>query len=193
MPARRRSSTARACSKDDAARRRVRRSRRAERLARPRPRVGARRRRSTTRSCSIQRDLFALGAQLADPGDKIAAARHESRRSRDDDVDAARSADRSARGRAAAAAPLHPRRRRAGRRRAARRADGLPPRRAPDGRARSRRSTPVLIRYVNRLSDLLFVARARRSIIARGVAGDRVVSGQRSRSSDRIVPRSTRA
>ena len=32
-------------------------------------------------SSHIQRDLFALGAQLADPADKIAAARHEGRRS----------------------------------------------------------------------------------------------------------------
>ena len=38
-------------------------------------------RRSTPSSSHIQRDLFALGAQLADPADKLAAARHQGRRS----------------------------------------------------------------------------------------------------------------
>ena len=69
-------------SKADAARRRVRRGRRAERLARPRARVGARSATSTTRSLHIQRDLFALGAQLADPADKHRGARDEGRRRR---------------------------------------------------------------------------------------------------------------
>ena len=72
MPARRRSSTAPRVAKRRCARRRLRRGRRAERLARPRPRVTARSRRWTKRCVAIQRDLFALGAQLADPADKLA-------------------------------------------------------------------------------------------------------------------------
>ena len=151
-------------------------------VARRRPRRRPRR----SRSCSIQRDLFALGAQLADPGDRI-ADRVTKAVIADADVARLEAADRSARSRAAAAAPLHPRRRHAGRRRAAPRAHRLPPRRAPDRRARRRRSTRVLLAYVNRLSDLLFVL-ARVVNHRGGRAGDRVVmrrahvASRRSRS-----------
>ena len=58
--------------------------------------------------------------------------------------------------RAAAAAPLHPAGRHADRRGAARRAHGLPPGRAPHGRADAA-GRPLVVRYMNRLSDLLFV------------------------------------
>ena len=142
-------------SKADAARRRVRRGRRAERLARAGTRLRPRRRSRRRSSIRLQRDLFALGAQLADPGEKL-AARVTKAVLGDDDVARLEQADRSVRGRAAAAAPLHPGRRRpAGAalhvartvcRRAERRMVALEP--AVDA---------VLLRYINRLSDLLFV------------------------------------
>jgi cob(I)alamin adenosyltransferase len=103
----------------------------------------------------IQRDLFALGAQLADPADRI-APRVEKAVVGDADVDRLeRLIDRGEgelpplrrfilAGGAPPAAALH-----VGRtvcRRAERRLVALHP--APD---------PVLIRYLNRLSDLLFV------------------------------------
>ena len=106
----------------------------------------------------IQRDLFALGARLADPAHKIAdrvvegggrAGRHR----------AARGLDRRARSGAAAAAPVHPRRRLA--RRAPRCTSRVRSAAAPSARWSGSRATdafePELLIYVNRLSDLLFV------------------------------------
>ena len=138
------------------ARRRVRRGRRAERLARPRPRREGSTPTSTPSSSRIQRDLFALGAQLADPADKIAdrvtkaALDRRGRRS-------PRAADRSPRGRTAAAAPLHSAP--AAARPAPRCTSPGPSAAAPSGgwSRSTRSSTPLLLRYVNRLSDLLFV------------------------------------
>ena len=117
----------------------------------------------------IQRDLFAIGARLADPAHRI-AARVTKAAVADADVDAARAVDRRARSRAAAAAPLHPRRRLAGRRRAARGAHRLPPRRARMVACCGdrRRSSRICSIYVNRLSDLLFVHGAARPTIAPG-------------------------
>ena len=81
----------------------------------------------------IQRDLFALGARLADPAQKIAERVDQGRRRRRG-YQQTRGLDRRARSGAAAAAAVHPRRRIAGRRRAARRAHRLPSRRARDRR-----------------------------------------------------------
>jgi cob(I)alamin adenosyltransferase len=103
----------------------------------------------------IQRDLFALGAQLADPADKIAARVTKATLG---DVDVARLEELIDRleeelpplrrfilaGGASAGAMLHVARTVC--RRAERRIVGLAP-----------PVDPVLVRYVNRLSDLLFV------------------------------------
>ena len=72
---------------------------------------------------------------LADPTHRI-AARVKKATIDAADVDASRARDRHARGRAAAAAPVHSSRRIGGRRDAAPVAHGLPPRRAPHRRAR---------------------------------------------------------
>ncbi len=110
---------------------------------------------------SLQRDLFALGARLADPSHKI-AKRVEKIVIDEDSVDAARRLDRSARHRDSAAAPLHPVGRRAGGRGAAPRAHGVPARRARRCCSLGKDAVePVVIVYLNRLSDLLFtMARA---------------------------------
>jgi cob(I)alamin adenosyltransferase len=103
----------------------------------------------------IQQDLFALGAQLADPGQKIAARVTKAALANDDVerlesiIDRLESELRPLRrfilaGGAPAGAALHVARTIC--RRAERRMVALDP--PPDG---------VLIRYVNRLSDLLFV------------------------------------
>jgi cob(I)alamin adenosyltransferase len=103
----------------------------------------------------IQRDLFALGAQLADPGDRIAARVSKAVISEPDVVRLEGLIDRLEEelpplrrfilaGGAPAAAALHVAR--AVCRRAERRMVGLEP--AVDA---------VLLRYINRLSDLLFV------------------------------------
>ena len=118
---------------------------------------------------ALQRDLFALGARLADPSHKI-ATRVEKIVIDEAQRRAARGLDRSPRRRAAAAAPLHP----VGRR---------PPRGASLHLARTvcRRAEravlslgadavePVVIVYLNRLSDLLF-AMARAANHRAGVA-----------------------
>jgi cob(I)alamin adenosyltransferase len=104
---------------------------------------------------ALQRDLFALGAQLADPGERLAARVTKAVLG---EVDVARLEHMIDRyeaelpplrrfilaGGSATGAALHLAR--AGCRRAVRRIVGLEP--AVDG---------VLLRYVNRLSDLLFV------------------------------------
>ena len=111
---------------------------------------------STTRLVRLQRDLFALGAQLADPAEKIAARVTKAALGDDDVARLEQLIDRLE-------AELPPLRRfilaggSPGGRRAACRARRLPPRGAPHGRPRSRRSIAMLLRYVNRLSDLLFV------------------------------------
>ena len=107
---------------------------------------------------ALQRDLFALGARLADPSHTHRAARH-ARSSIDDDSVARLEGwiDRP-RGGAAAAAPLHPLRRSPGWRGAAPGADRLPPRRACDaGAGRATPSSRSCCVYLNRVSDLLFV------------------------------------
>ena len=109
---------------------------------------------------SLQRDLFALGARLADPSHKI-AKRVEKIVINDDERGAARRLDRSARHRDPAAAALHP---------VGRRAGGAALHLARTVCRRAERSVlslgtdavePVVIVYLNRLSDLLFtMARA---------------------------------
>ena len=137
--------------------RRLRRRRRAVGLARPGARPSDARRTWPTLVDDIQRDLFAVGAQLADPRHRI-AARVEKSRARAGTRRALERAIDRARGAAAAAAAVHPGRRDAGRRRAAPGARRLPARRAARRRARRRMpSTPIVVVYLNRLSDLLFV------------------------------------
>ena len=103
----------------------------------------------------IQRDLFALGAQLADPADKIAARVTKATLGDEDVARLERLIDRFEEelpplrrfilaGGAPAGAALHVARTVC--RRAERRMVALDP-----------RVDPVLLRYVNRLSDLLFV------------------------------------
>ncbi len=104
----------------------------------------------------IQRDLFALGALLADPRHRI-AARVEKATLGEDDIARLEKVDRPARSVAAAAAAVHPGRRLARGRDAAPRPHRLPPGRAADGRPRRRRGRSDRRRYLNRLSDLLFV------------------------------------
>jgi cob(I)alamin adenosyltransferase len=104
---------------------------------------------------AIQRDLFALGAQLADPADKLAARVTKAVISDDDVVRLERLIDRLEdqlpplrrfilAGGTPAGAALHVARTVC--RRAERRMVGLAP-----------PVDPVLVRYANRLSDLLFV------------------------------------
>ena len=130
----------------------------------------------------IQRDLFALGARLADPAHRIAervtkaaviAGGHR----------AARRLDRHARSELpplrrfilAGGSPAAPRCTWRGR---------LPPRRARDGRrSATEPSSRSCCIYVNRLSDLLFVM-ARAVNHRAGVAGNRVVSVTRRRRRD---------
>ena len=105
----------------------------------------------------IQRDLFAIGARLADPAHRIAARVTKAAVGAEDIARLEGWIDALEVG-AAAAAAVHSRRRIAGRRSAPRRADDLPPRRASDGRASGPDAyEPELLIYVNRLSDLLFV------------------------------------
>ena len=109
---------------------------------------------------SLQRDLFALGARLADPTHKI-AKRVEKIVIDDESIDAARGLDRRARYRDSAAAALHPVGRLPGRRGAALRAHRVPPRGALDAALGADAVEPIVIVYMNRLSDLLFtMARA---------------------------------
>ncbi len=110
---------------------------------------------------ALQRDLFALGARLADPAHKI-AKRVEKIVIDDAQRGAARRLDRSARRGDPAAAPFHP----------VGRLSRPAPRctwRAPSAGAPSARCCcsahdavePIVIIYINRLSDLLFtMARA---------------------------------
>ena len=124
----------------------------------------------------IQRDLFALGARLADPGAQDRRPRDEGRghrrRYQHGSKAGSTRSNRSCRRCGASSSPAACR---AGRR-PARRAHGLPPRRA---RAWSRSGAdavePELLIYVNRLSDLLFVM-ARAANRRAGRAGNRVVS-----------------
>ena len=103
----------------------------------------------------LQRDLFALGAQLADPADKLAPRVTKAVIGDADVLRLEQLIDRLE-------AELPPLRRfilaggASSRRGASRRAHRLPPCRAPDGRP-APPVDPVLLRYVNRLSDLLFV------------------------------------
>ena len=103
----------------------------------------------------IQRDLFAVGAQLADPSDRL-ADRVTKAFITDADVARLEALIDHHRAGIAAADAVHSCRRRFGRCVAARRAHGLPP-----GRAPHRRTGPppdlLIVRYINRLSDLLFV------------------------------------
>ena len=98
---------------------------------------------STRCSTRIQRDLFALGARLADPRHKI-AARVDKATLGPDDVARLERLDRHARRRAAAAAPLHPGRRLAGRRDAAPGAHVCRRAERRHGRARRRPVDPIV-------------------------------------------------
>ena len=128
----------------------------------------------------IQRDLFALGARLADPGAQDRGARDEGRRSRPTTSRGSKAgstrSSRSCRRCGASSSPadrtpgaaLHVARTVC--RRAERAMVAL-------SRRRGRRSSRTLLIYVNRLSDLLFVM-ARRRQPARGDAGNRVVNAR---------------
>ena len=112
------------------------------------------------RSSALQRELFVVGADLAtNPEERAeAAAGRLARHDRDDR--AARVAHRRARRRAAAARGVHRARRDAGERRDRRGPQHDPARRAtPSSRssARAGERNPEVRRYLNRLSDLLFV------------------------------------
>ena len=106
----------------------------------------------------VQRDLFAIGALLATPDrDKMAQHLEKARIDEARIAELERAIDDARRG-ARAAACVHPARRLAQGRRAARRAHGLPSRRAPR-RARSSATVEIpalVVIYLNRLSDLLF-------------------------------------
>ena len=125
---------------------------------------------------SMQKDLFALGARLADPSARI-ASRVEKAAVSDADVERLEAAHRSAGGRTASAEAIHPSWRIAGRRAAASGAHDLPPRRTAGDRARSRTpSSRSSSCYLNRLSDLLFVM-ARAVNHHAGAARSGVVTG----------------
>ena len=125
----------------------------------------------------IQRDLFALGARLADPAHRIAERVAKAAIVDDDVARLEQWIDRARRG-AAAAAPVHPRRRIAGGatlhlartvcRRAERAMVALAPRPADA-------FEPELLIYINRLSDLLFVM-ARAANHRAGSSRNRMVS-----------------
>ena len=104
----------------------------------------------------LQDELFVLGSALADPSPegpfhRAITAEH---------VEGLESAIDRLEEELAAARPLHPARRIAGRRADPPGAGGLPPRRAAgrDARPRPAQDVPaVIVIYLNRLSDLLFV------------------------------------
>ena len=153
----------------------------------------------------VASDADAVGHARADPARPV-RARRAARRSRPqiadrvtkaavtrEDISAARGLDRRARSGAAAAAPVHPRRRLARRRGAARRAHDLPPRRARDGR----RSAPDAVEP--ELLDLRqpavgpAVRHGAGREPSRGRAGSRVVSGRPAGADARARLRAMRA
>ena len=109
----------------------------------------------------LQRELFVVGAELATNPDASDRQQDGATRVSGEMVDGLDDAAARDRGRHRAAARVRRPRRDAAERRARGRPDGHPPRRAPDGDPRGRRRglspTAIILPYLNRLADLLWI------------------------------------
>ena len=128
----------------------------------------------------IQRDLFALGALLADPRAPHRGARRRRPRSAPETSRGSSGGSTRSTPSAAAAAAVHPRRRIAGRRRAAPRAHRLPPRRAraSSRSARRRRRRRSELAHLHQPPVGPAVRHGARGERPRRRAGNRVVSAE---------------